>query len=64
MNKTFVNIFMTLLSTLAISCGGILLYIISSVMGIKSPELVVFVVLTVALALEYKGKILKYNDVG
>ena len=62
MNKTFINIFMTLLSTLAISCGGVLIYLLANVMGIKSPELVVFAALTVALAREYKGKIFKDNE--
>ncbi len=53
---------MTLLSTLAISCGGVLIYLLANVMGIKSPELVVFAALTVALAREYKGKIFKDNE--
>lgn len=62
MNKTFTNIIATFLSTLAISCVCALIYFLSSVMGIKSPELVVFTVLTVALAVEYRGKIFKDNE--
>ena len=62
MNKTFTNIIAAFLTTLVISCVCALIYILANVMGIKSPELVVFAVLTVALALEYKGKILKDNE--
>lgn len=61
MNETFVNIFITLLTTLAISCICMLVYIVSDVIGIKNPELVVFATLTVALAVEYKDKLLKDN---
>lgn len=53
------NIIATFLSALAITLVSILIYIISSVMGIKSPELVVFAALILALSLEYKNKILK-----
>lgn len=62
MNKTFTNIIAAFLTTLVISCVCALIYFLANVMGIKSPELVVFAVLTVTLALEYKGKIFKDNE--
>lgn len=55
------NIIATFLSALAITGASILTYLMSSVMGIKSPELVVFAALTLALSLEYKNKLLKDN---
>lgn len=62
MNKTFTNIIATFLTTLVISCVCALIYFLSSVIGIKSPELVIFAILTIALAVEYRGKIFKDNE--
>ena len=62
MNKTFTNIVATFIVALAITLVCTLVYIVSYVIGIEHPELVVFAVLTVTLALEYKGKIFKDNE--
>lgn len=51
----------TFLSALAITGVSILIYIMSNAIGIKSPELVVFATLILALSLEYKNKLLKDN---
>lgn len=56
------NIIATFLSALAINGASILIYLVSNAIGIKSPELVVFTVLTAALAWEYKDKLLNGND--
>ena len=55
------NIIAIFLTTLAINGGCILLYLLSDLVGIKNPELAVYAVLTIALALEYKNKLLKDN---
>lgn len=55
------NIIATFLSTLVITGVSILMYLLSNAIGIKSPELVVFTTLIVALSLEYKNKLLKDN---
>lgn len=47
------------LSALAITGVSILTYLVSNAIGIKSPELVVFTALILALAFEYKSKLLK-----
>ena len=56
------NIVATFLSALAINGGSVLIYLVSNAIGVKSPELVVFTVLTVALAWEYKNKLLDGDD--
>lgn len=61
MNETFTNIVATFIAALSITLVCILLNIVSYAIGIKSPELVVFAVLTIALSLEYKNKLLKDN---
>ena len=62
MNETFTNIVATFIVALAITLVCTLIYIVSYVIGIKSPELVVVSALIVTLALEYKGKIFKDNE--
>lgn len=61
MNETFTNTVATFIVAMAITLVCALIYIISSVMGIKSPELVVFAALIAALSFEYGNKLLKDN---
>ena len=58
MNETFTNIVATFIVALAITLVCTLIYIVSYVIGIKSPELVVVSALIVALSLKYKNKLL------